>query len=495
MTLKGFTREFKPLEILSEVEVEAIHKGTLDVLWGTGLRFEHEGALKLFQKEGCKVDHGNRRVRFPPGLVEECLRKCPSSFRVKARDPKNDIIVGANTLYMGTFPGMQTVDLNTWQARPPTKQEFYQAVALLDGLENLHYIHNYSPWFGYEGVPPVMCLPEGFAARTRNSSKVQKEGYSKESEIFTIAMSKAVGAELICSTMASPPLTYYSEAIESLRRGLEADFPVFLTSGAMMGATAPATIAGSMLTSNAEVIAGLVLAQLIKPGARVAVQHFVFSQNMRSGSPIFGGIESALHLVKFNQYFRTLGIPVSNLTPGVTYSKMIDFQCGYEKAVGLTMSALSGANIACFHGSVFGEITFHPLQAILDDDIAGMIGRFLRGGEVNDETLAIDLISQVGPIPGHFLNTGHTRKWWKVEQFFPKAVDRLTYPEWLNVGKKGCLDYAKERMDEIVATHRPTPLPDNQDAEIEGILTEARKYYKDKGLISDEETRMYETIK
>jgi len=152
---------------------------------------------------------------------------------------------------------------------------------------------------------------------------------------------------------------------------------------------------------------------------------------------------------------------------------------------------LSGASLLQFHGAMYGELTHHPVQAVLDDDIAGMIGRFIQGIEVNDETLAIDLIEEVGPIPGHFLNRAHTRKWWKLEQFVPKAADRLTYPEWMKSGKKSCLDYARERMEEILATHKPTPLTPGQEEDIERILEEARKYYKEKGLITEEEMATY----
>jgi len=146
-------------------------------------------------------------------------------------------------------------------------------------------------------------------------------------------------------------------------------------------------------------------------------------------------------------------------------------------------AALSGANIIGLQGAISSELTHHPVQAILDDDIAGMVGRFLEGIEVNDETLAIDLIEEVGPIPGHYLGTEHTRKWWKREQFVPKVADRLTYPEWMQKGKKSALDYAKERMEEILATHRPTPLTTSQEEDIERILEEARKYYREKGLM------------
>ena len=155
------------------------------------------------------------------------------------------------------------------------------------------------------------------------------------------------------------------------------------------------------------------------------------------------------------------------------------------------ITGLSGGSARPLHGAVYGELSHHPVQAILDDDLASMVGRFLEGVAVNDETLAIDLMEGVGPIPGHFLNKAHTRKWWKLEQFVPKAADRLTYPEWMKSGKKSCLDYARDRMEEIVATHKPTPLASSQEEDIERILEEARKYYREKGLTSEEEMARY----
>ena len=123
------------------------------------------------------------------------------------------------------------------------------------------------------------------------------------------------------------------------------------------------------------------------------------------------------------------------------------------------------------------------MQSILDNDIAGMVGRFIEGVQVTSETLALDLIAQVGPIPGMFLDKGHTREWWMQEQYVPKAADWLTYPEWIASGKKSALSYAADRMQDILATHEPAPLTAEQDRDLDKILAEARKYYEQKGML------------
>lgn len=171
----------------------------------------------------------------------------------------------------------------------------------------------------------------------------------------------------------------------------------------IMGGTYPATHAGSLVTAVAEAMAAVTLIQLIKPRSRVTIGTFTFPQNMKAGSPAFGAIGIGLHAAAHNQIWRKYGIPIWNFAIGLSSSKRIDFQNGYERAINCLIAALSGANIIMLYGGVSSELTFHPLQAILDDDIAGMIGRFIEGIEVNDETLAIDLINDVGPIPGFYL--------------------------------------------------------------------------------------------
>jgi len=495
--LKGFTRKFKPLEILTEEQLEAIHKGTLRVLWQTGVTVHHDKALRLFKKNGCKVDfEGNSvgRVHFPPGLVEEYLHKAPSSFHIKARDKKNNLLMGGDTLHLGVGCGMQALDLDSWQMRVPTRKENYDGVTVLDALENLHWLGNYTPYFGFEGVPSPMAMLESDASRIRNSSKVVGITFSNDSELFSIRMAQAVETEAIGNVTASPPLTLYTEAVEACFRYIEAGFPLHLVSGPMMGGTAPATYAGAMITNNAEIIAALVLAQLVKPGARCLVTDFAFPQNMQTGAPGFGQIGGSIHQIMFNQIWRKYGVPKGNGGSGAahTSSKRIDFQNGYERSMGLLLNALSGTNYAWFFGAVHGELTWSPIQAILDSDLAGMIGHLMDGVEVNDETMAIDLINDVGPIPGFYLNKEHTRNWWQKEQFVPKAADRLTYPEWMKAGKKSCLDYAREKMGEILAAHKVSlPLTPSQEEDIERILNDARHYYRKKGLISDEEWTVY----
>jgi trimethylamine--corrinoid protein Co-methyltransferase len=198
-----------------------------------------------------------------------------------------------------------------------------------------------------------------------------------------------------------------------------------------------------------------------------------------SGGPVFGSAAAMLHIAAFGQLWRSYRLPLF-ANSGWTNAKQMDYQDGWEKSLTTMVIGLSGCNVANFHGGVYGELAFHPLQALMDDDVAGTVGRFLEGVRVDRDTLAVELIEKTGPIPGDFLTSAHTREFLRQELYLPQAADMLTYQEWETQGRKSALEVARERMAEILATHRPLPLPEDQDREIERILARARRHYQDR---------------
>jgi len=417
------------------------------------------------------------RVRFPEDLIEDCLHRAPSSYRVKARDPNNDLVLGGSTLYFTHSAGMQTVDLDTYEPRDPTAREYVDCVKVLDALPHLDFLACY-PYFGYEGLPPAMAIPESVALKMRLSTKHQCTCYSRDCEIFNIQMAQAVGQEITGTLTCSPPLTWGDDAVQAARRMVEAGFPVSTVDGNVLGGTGPATPLGTVVICNAEHLSMIALVQLLDPGHRISVGHFACPMNMMTGSPAFGQIGGSISNVIWNQMWRHYSIPCANGSPGYVDSKIIDFQAGYEKGIAALASAASGVNFMLLHLGVSAEISAHPVQAILDDDVAGIVGRFIEGEIVSEETLAVDVIEEVGPIPGHFLGTRHTREWCRKEQFVPRTADRSTYPEWVAQGKKSALDHAKARLEDILATHEPERLSSSQEDDVRRILEEAREYYR-----------------
>ncbi|MGD8487999.1 MAG: trimethylamine methyltransferase family protein [Anaerolineae bacterium] len=489
--LAGFTRKYSPLEILTPEELESIHRGALYVLQTTGMRIEHDPLLEQLAERGCQVDLGEKRVLFPPGLVEECLRQCPSCFMLRARDRDKDLMVGGDTVYFMQGMGMRHVDLETWETRPATTAEHRKAMIVADALENTHLAEGWEIYTERQGMPPIMAVLENLASAIRYSSKTQVAGNIQDSEIFAIKMAKAVGTDLLPEIDMASPLTIYTGAIEAAQRYIQAGIPITPALSITMGSEGPATMAGSVALAVAMTMAWVVITQVIRPGAPMALHHGIGPMDMRRGNAILGTPIEGLTSVMMNQMLRRYGVPIWTTAGFASNSKKIDYQAAYEKALPSLVSLLSGGHVHLFQGGSAIELLYHPVLSILDDDVAGWIGRFLQGVVVTDETLAIDLINQVGPIPGHYLSTAHTREWWRKEQWLPQSADLEAYPVWVRSGKKDALALAQERMEEILSTHEPKPLTPEQEQSVEDVLREARQFYRDRGTISDVEWSTY----
>jgi trimethylamine--corrinoid protein Co-methyltransferase len=481
---KGFSRNYDPIKILTNSQVEAIHRGTLDVLEKKGVQFESEKALKILEKNGCTVDYESKIAKIPEFLVEECIRKSPSSFSVKARDPKDDLRVGGNVLYFMPGAGSRHFDIDADEVRVPTFKENNDAVLIADALETVDFFPSYTPYFEIEEVEPVMLCPTSLASRIRYTSRVSRGAQATETYIWETQLAQAVGQQLLGVMDASPPLTWSEDALNAGFEYTNAGFPIMVASGGVMGGTAPVTIAGATISNNVECLSAIVFLQCVRPGTGILVNDFILPMNMQNGSIAFGSMAQSLQVMAFNQIWKGLyDIPTFISNSGYPSSKRIDYQCAYEKMHISLVSALSGANGILFHGSVSSELSYNPILSIIEDDVANIIGRIIEGFEVNNETMAVELIEEVGSIPGTFLNKKHTRDNWKKDLFIPQVADRVPYQEWARTGKKSVIERAKERMEEILKSHKPSPITPEQDKDIDRILSEARKYYKKKELL------------
>lgn len=475
MARQGFTRGTS-LQIVPEEQVTALHEGALKVLGETGVRFEDPWALDFLARQGCAVDEAAGRVRFPPELIEESLAQAPRSFSLAAPNPSNDLELGGDRFYFSHSSGMQTIDLHTLEPRRPTRQDYIDCIRVLQALPHLDHLGCY-PYFGFDDMPDVLAIPAGVALHMQYSDKHQMTACSNDAELFTFQMAGALGHEIVGTIGSSPPLTWSSGAVTSARRIVEAGYALAAVDGAMMGGTGPATAPGSVIVSTAEHLAMVVLVQCLHPGHRMLIGHFSAPLNMRTGSPAFGQIGASLSNAIFNQLWRHYGLPLSNGSPGYVSAKGMEFQAGYEKGIAAILSALTGVSSMLLHLGVSSELTAHPVQAVLDDDIAGMVGRFASGEEMSEDTLAVELIQAVGPIPGHYLSRPHTRKWWRKEQFMAATADSLSYAEWLEGGKKTALDYARAKLEAILAEPEHRFTTPAQDADLHRILCEARGYF------------------
>ncbi len=446
MKLKTFTVE-RPLEILSDGQVEMIHSTTLDILETAGLTFEHERAVEVLDGAGCRVEGKERRVFFPPHLVEDCLRKCPSSFKVHSRDPERSIRFGGRSLHFMPWAAMDAVNLQSGARVVASIADETNAVRVLDSLDVIHA--HYGAYFNLQGVDPMMSMPVKTSIGLRNSSKLQATVAGFDWDLWQIKMAQATNQEMIGTPTGSPPLTWSEPVVESVFRYVEAGFPVFPTSGQVFGGSSPATLAGSLALNNAELIAILVLTQVLAPGHRFVASDYSQPLDMRSGQALLGAVENAVTGMAFTQMWRHYGIPCALAANG-SDSKLPDYQCASEKAMNIVTQCMAGPSLFLSGGSIYDEHTWSPVVMLMDAEVIEMVGRIISGMEVSEETLAGDLIRQVGPIPGYYLDKKHTRDWWSKEQYIPTLADRQSHAEWESSGAKSMLDRAEERMIEIL---------------------------------------------
>jgi trimethylamine--corrinoid protein Co-methyltransferase len=222
----------------------------------------------------------------------------------------------------------------------------------------------------------------------------------------------------------------------------------------------------------------------MRPRTGIIANDFVTPMDMQAGGFLFAGLGVNLHQMAFNQLWgQVYKIPTINTGAAFSNSKLIDYQSGYEKTHTAMASALSGANCVTLHGGVTAELAYNPILAVINDDVANIIGRTIEGFDVNDDTMALDLIHAVGPSPGSYLGEKHTLTHWKKEYFSPVVADRTSYDEWIKQGRKSIIDRANERMQRILCEHKPLSITAEQDKAIERILEDARRHYRNTGLL------------
>ncbi|MEW6444004.1 MAG: trimethylamine methyltransferase family protein [bacterium] len=481
MPPKGHVVE-RPFNVLKPEEVERVHEAMLQVLEQTGVVFDDERALRVLSDAGCTVEKQKKRVTFPPSLVEDALRKCPGKVVLKARNPEYDVELGGNRVCFCPWIGMDTVDIETWERRTPVEQDFLDASRVLDYLDEVH-VYGFGPYAHIDekvasGVWAYLWL---MAFNLRHCQKALFAAAQMGSDAWMVRMFNLVGVRPAVLLSGAPPLTWPGHQLQLLFSAAEADFPLNPFSGVAAGASSPATLAGTVVQNYAEVAAIIVLAQVFRPGLEVLVGNYSQVMGMRESCVIQGGPERALLDAAWSQVWRRNGIPCTGIVG--SDAKAIDYQCAVEKTLSAMVMAMAGSNKIYFHGGVYDELTNHPVAAILDNDAAKMVGRILDGIRVDETTLAADLIREVGPAPGSFLGTRHTRENWKKEQLLPDVFDRWPYPEWVNRGKQDSIARARAKFAEIVSRHEVPPLPADQEKELAEMLVQSKKELESKGLV------------
>jgi trimethylamine--corrinoid protein Co-methyltransferase len=459
--------KFKPL---TEDQVREIHEASLTILERTGVQVEQSEALLHLREAGAKVE-GNR-VRIPPSMVEDGISKAPSRVVLAGREPAQDLILEDARVYIGTGgAALQVVDMETGEIRPAVLRDVAYTARIVDALENIHFY--LVPIYPTDLPEETVEINKYYASLVNTTKHVQAGVYSIQGIRDVIEMSeRIVGGEqalrdrpiisFITSWMVSP-LKFATDVTTLLIEVCRQRMPVVLSSAPMAGSTAPITLAGMLAQLNAEQLAGVTLTQLVQPGCPILVGPIPATADMRSGKYLGGAVELGLCNAAITQMAHFYQLPIYN-SAGMTEAKIPDIQAGMEKAQSVIQVALAGSNFIHHAAGMLEDMaTIAYEQYVIDNELLGMAMRAVRGIEVSDETLALEVIDRVGP-GGHHLLDDHTLRYMRTEHYYPSVVfDRQERELWQQAGSSDAWERAKEVTRRLLATHQPQPLDPKVD--------------------------------
>jgi trimethylamine--corrinoid protein Co-methyltransferase len=458
---------YKPL---SEKAIQDIHAASIELLAEVGIKVANEKARNVFARHGARVTE-DHRVTVPPQLVEDAMRQTPEAFTLYGRQPQHDIQYRPGCFYASTGGSAQYVlDLEGLR-RPATCRDLHDIMSLVDKLQ---YIDLISLPIYLNDVPKEDVDVNRFFAGLKNSTKhiigavYTTEGLAKVGKMAEIIGGKDWKANPIISIVLCPiisPLRLDEFATDVLVEAARQGIITYNFSMTQVGCTAPMTIAGTLLTLNAEVLAVTTLIQLINPGLPTLYCAVPGLTDMKTGQFVTGGIEYALISAGAAQLAQFYKMPVW-ATAGRTDAKLPDAQAAYEHALTVPYVVQAGANhVSCGAGFLDFVMTVSFEQYVIDNEIIGMAKRMQKGFEVNDETLALDVVKRVGP-GGNFLAEEHTLRHMRSELFQPLLSDRDVWEKWTAAGSPDTRDRARALAANILENHEPRGLTPDQEKDI-----------------------------
>jgi trimethylamine--corrinoid protein Co-methyltransferase len=463
------------LDILSPDEVEHIHTATLDIIESTGVRFPSDKALDIWEAQGAEVERNSMIVKAPGHLIEDALHRAPSVFTLAARDTAMDLALDGNHVYAGTDGcGVEIIDLFSGKRRRSCLKDVAEISCIADQLEEIAFI--FAPVSAQDYPPESRGLHE-LAAIWKNSSKhVQTESIYTEQEAkaaVKMASLLAGGSKHLreCPLLSImectiSPLAHDRGSLEAALIAAEAGLPVGFMTMASCASTGPATMAGNLVVGNAEVVSGMALIQLAYPGAPVFYAAAQTAMDLRTGGYTGGGPEDFLFGAATNQLADFYNLPLS-MGSFATGAKDPNWQAGIENSLSTFMASSVASDMLLGVGLLNGSRIWSYEQMIMDCEIFGIVSKIMEGIIVTDETLALDVIREVGP-GGHFLMEDHTIRHMR-ELWQSTLMDRRPYDEW-EIEGDNAPDWARERAKEILETHQPELLEPNLEDELQKII-------------------------
>ena len=433
-------RAFRPLEILSADEIEAIHQASLKVLSEIGMDFNLPEAREMLKKAGAKVD--GERVRFDPAMIEELIKTCPSSFTFHARNPENNYVVGGDRMMFGTVGSPPNCADMEGGRRSGNRKDYRDFLKLAQYFNAIDFVAGYpveptdlhSSTRHLDALHDIVTLTDKpFHAYStsrlrildgieiaRLARGISHEQLEREPSLFSIINTNS-------------PLKLDEPMLQGIIEMSSRNQIICITPFTLAGAMAPVTVAGALVEQNAEALAGIAFTQLVRKGAPVIYGGFTSNVDMKSGAPAFGTPEYMKSTVVGGQLARRYGVPFR--TSNTCAANTVDAQAAYESVFSLWGLTMGGGNFI-MHGAGWleGGLVASFEKFVLDVDLIQMVSEFLQPLEVNEDALGVEAIREVGP-GGHFFGAAHTLARYESAFYTPIISDWRNNQQWLAAGK------------------------------------------------------------
>ena len=473
---------FPPMKFISDDEVEAIHVASLKVLEEVGMDFLLPEARELLKKAGADVDPNSERVRFDRAMIEETIRSAPSEFTMHARNPAHNLQMGGNWMAFGCVSSPPNASDMDDGRRPGNTKDFQNFLRLTQYFNVIHFVGGYpvEPVDRHASTRHLDCLRDmvQLTDKVIHAYSLGAERILDGIEIVKIA--RRIGDEqleaepsLLSIINTNSPLKLDMPMLRGIMEMSARNQIIVITPFTLSGAMAPVTLPGALVQQNAEALAGIAFTQLVRPGAPVIYGGFTSNVDMKSGAPAFGTPEYMKTAVIGGQLARRYGLPYR--TSGVNAANTVDAQSAYESVFSLWGLVMGHGNlIKHAAGWLEGGLCASFEKFVLDVDLLQMVSKFLEPLEVNDATLGLEAIRDVGP-GGHFFGTAHTQARYKDAFYSPIISDWRNFETWQEAGEPRAWQKANALFKQALKDYEPPALDDAVREELDTFVEKRRE--------------------
>ena len=468
---------FAPVDLVSKDELESVHQAALTVLADIGVDILHDEARALLKQAGADVDNASNRVRFDPALVESKIGLAPTSFTLHSRNPERGVVIGDGHVAFCSVASTPNSFDREGGRRPGNYRDFQNFIKLGQSLDSVHV------WGGYPVEPTdihasVRHLDTLFDMLTLSDKPIHAYSLGRERIRDGIEMARiARGIDqetlerepsLFTIINSSSPLRLDTPMLEGVLQMARRNQIVVLTPNTLAGAMAPETLAGALAQQHAEALAGLVIAQLARPGSPFVYGGFTSNVDMKSGAPAFGTPEYMKTAMVGGQLARRLGLPYRSSNANA--ANTLDAQAAYESVFSLWGAIMGGVNLL-MHGAGWmeGGLQASFEKMVLDADLLDMVAEFLRPAKVDVEELAFEAMQEVGP-GGHFFGAQHTQSRYRNAFFAPMISDWRNYETWREAGSPTAYDTAEKLYKARLANFTAPPIEPERLAALDAFV-------------------------